>query len=100
METDPSAFRVIYGKAVGCVRQQLAAELCRYDPKRKTPSRLFPKSHTNEFVASKLGISRQSYEKKKKTGTFKLREITKLLTVYGTDFDYLFAEKSEFQTAV
>lgn len=49
-------------------------------------------NHTNTYVAALLGISRQSYEHKKRNGTFKLHEINKLLELYNRDFEYLFAE--------
>ncbi len=48
------------------------------------------KRHTNADVASILGISRQAYEHKKKTGTFKLSEIKKLILMYDASFEYLF----------
>jgi DNA-binding XRE family transcriptional regulator len=52
------------------------------------------RNHTNDFVAKKLGISRQSYESKKKNGGFKLKEITKLLSMYNSAFDYLFSQEA------
>jgi len=51
--------------------------------------------HINEFIASQIGLSMQVYEKKKKIGTFKFYEITRLLEVYGVKFDYLFARQGE-----
>ena len=51
--------------------------------------------HTDEYVASKLGISRQMYGRKKSLGNFKLKEINTLLEMYGTDFTYLFAMEAE-----
>lgn len=51
--------------------------------------------HTNEEVAKRLGISRQTYELKKKFGSFKLKEINGLLELYRADFVYLFAPLSQ-----
>jgi len=50
--------------------------------------------HANIFVAGVLGISRQSYEHKKKNGSFKLMEIKKLLEMYSVEFTYLFFTKN------
>ena len=49
--------------------------------------------HTNEFIAVKLGITRQTLEKRKKHGGFRLEEINALLTMYGNDFNYLFSNQ-------
>ena len=48
-------------------------------------------SHKNEFIAAKLGITRQTLEKRKRVGGFKLEEINVLMSMYGNDFDYLFS---------
>ena len=53
------------------------------------------KGYTNTDVAQLLGISRVSYEKKKKTGKFTTFEIKKLLKMFGVKFDYLFYVESE-----
>ena len=45
---------------------------------------------TNKDVADSLGISRVSYENKKKTGKFTTFEIKKLCTMFNCSFDYLF----------
>lgn len=45
---------------------------------------------TNQAVADKLGISRVSYENKKKTGKFTTLEIKKLCKIFKCKFDYLF----------
>ena len=50
---------------------------------------------SNTNVAEKLGISRVSYENKKKTGKFTTREIKKLCRLFKCKFDYLFAEENE-----
>jgi inorganic pyrophosphatase len=50
--------------------------------------------HTNEYVAEILGLSRQAYEIKKKTGKFKLVEIKRLTQIYNASFDYLFETKN------
>ena len=51
---------------------------------------------TNENVAKELGISRVSYESKKKSGKFTVSECWNLCTLFDCDFEYLFAvdEKS------
>lgn len=49
--------------------------------------------HTNEEVAKILGMTRQAYEHKKKTGKFKLKEINILIETYRVDFSYLFASE-------
>ena len=46
---------------------------------------------TNQQTAEKLGISRISYENKKKTGKFTTCEIKKLCKMFKCKFDYLFA---------
>lgn len=45
---------------------------------------------TNTDVANKLGISRVSYENKKKTGKFTTFEIKTLCRLFRRKFDYLF----------
>lgn len=45
---------------------------------------------TNQDVAEKLGISRVSYENKKKTGKFTTLEIKALCKLFKCKFDYLF----------
>lgn len=45
---------------------------------------------TNKDVADSLGISRVSYENKKKTGKFTTFEIKKLCIMFNCSFDYLF----------
>lgn len=46
--------------------------------------------YTNQTVADKLGISRVSYENKKKTGKFTTLEIKELCKMFKCKFDYLF----------
>lgn len=46
--------------------------------------------YTNQAVAEKLGISRVSYENKKKTGKFTTLEIKSLCKLFKCKFDYLF----------
>ena len=50
---------------------------------------------TNNDTAALLGISRVSYENKKKTGKFTTPEIKTLCTYFGCKFDYLFATEKE-----
>lgn len=46
---------------------------------------------TNSEVAERLGISRVSYENKKKTGKFTTFEIKTLCKLFNCTFDYLFS---------
>ena len=46
---------------------------------------------TNQQVAEVLGLSRVSYEKKKRTGKFVVAEISNLCKLFNCDFSYLFA---------
>ena len=46
--------------------------------------------YTNTDVAKKLGISRVSYENKKKNGKFTTLEIKSLCKLFKCKFDYLF----------
>ena len=46
---------------------------------------------TNSEVADRLGISRATYESKKKTRKFTKSEIVTLLSVFNCKFEYLFA---------
>lgn len=48
---------------------------------------------TNQVMAEKLGISRVSYESKKKSGKFTTLEIKVLCKLFKCKFDYLFAEE-------
>nr|DAT39407.1 MAG TPA: SOS-response transcriptional repressor [Caudoviricetes sp.] len=52
-------------------------------------------SMTNQQVANKIGISRVSYENKKKTGKFTALEAKKLCKMFKVKFDYLFATEGE-----
>ena len=47
-------------------------------------------SYTNQQMADKLGISRVSYENKKKTGKFTALEAKKMCIIFKVKFDYLF----------
>lgn len=47
-------------------------------------------SYTNQQMADKLGISRVSYENKKKTGKFTALEAKKMCIIFKVTFDYLF----------
>lgn len=47
---------------------------------------------TNSDVAAILGISRVTYENKKKDGKFNRREIVALLKLFGVTFEYLFED--------
>lgn len=46
---------------------------------------------TNTDMAVKLGISRVSYENKKRTGKFTALEAKKMCKIFKVKFDYLFA---------
>ena len=50
---------------------------------------------TNQDVATILGISRVSYENKKKSGKFTTVEIKKLCRLFKCKFDYLFATEDK-----
>ena len=52
-------------------------------------------SYTNQQMAEKIGISRVSYENKKKTGKFTALEAKKLCKIFKVKFDYLFETKEE-----
>ena len=52
-------------------------------------------SMTNQQVANKIGISRVSYENKKRTGKFTALEAKKLCKIFHVKFDYLFATEGE-----
>ena len=47
---------------------------------------------TNSEVAAFLGISRSTYENKKKNGNFNRAECIKLIELFGKPFEYLFAD--------
>lgn len=49
------------------------------------------KNMTNQQMADFLGISRVSYENKKKTGKFYITEISKLCSLFDVKYEYLFA---------
>ena len=52
-------------------------------------------SYTNQQMADLIGISRVSYENKKKTGKFTAIEAKKLCKIFKVKFDYLFAAESD-----
>ena len=54
---------------------------------------------TQEIMAEKLGISRVSYENKKKTGKFIALEAKKLCKIFKVKFDYLFATEPDQKEA-
>lgn len=47
--------------------------------------------YSNRIVSEKLGISRVSYENKKKSGKFTTLEIKALCKMFNCGFDYLFS---------
>lgn len=49
---------------------------------------------TNADVAEYLGISRMTYEAKKKNGKFTRPQIVQLMKLFGGSFEYLFDYKS------
>ena len=51
--------------------------------------------YTNLQMAEKIGISRVSYENKKKTGKFTALEAKKLCKIFRVKFDYLFATQED-----
>lgn len=48
------------------------------------------KDMTNQQVADYLGLSRVSYENKKKTGKFVVTEVIALCELFESTFEYLF----------
>lgn len=57
------------------------------------------KGMTNQQVADRLHISRVSYENKKKSGKFVVKEVVELCNLFKCDFEYLFAEIKQNETA-
>ena len=51
--------------------------------------------YTNQVMAEKIGISRVSYENKKKTGKFTTSEIKILCKTFKCKFDYLFSTEEK-----
>lgn len=45
---------------------------------------------SNQAVADRLGISRKTYEQKKKNGNFTRPQIVLLMGLFGCSFEYLF----------
>ena len=45
---------------------------------------------TNQQVADKIGMSRVTYESKKKSGRFTVKECAQLCNIFKTSFEYLF----------
>ena len=62
--------------------RNLNAEQARYDL-------------TNDQMATRLGMTRKTYETKKATGNFTYHEIRKLLKMFNADFGYLFETKED-----
>lgn len=54
---------------------------------------------TNAQMAERLGISRVTYEIKKKTGNFNRFQIVMLLTLFQCKFEYLFADENEVKAS-
>ena len=50
---------------------------------------------TNQKVADLIGVSRVTYESKKKSGRFDVSESKKLCDLFKCDFVYLFATEGE-----
>ena len=51
---------------------------------------------TNQKVADLIGVSRVTYESKKKSGRFDVSESKKLCDLFKCDFYYLFATAGEY----
>ena len=47
----------------------------------------------NESMAEMIGVTRQTYEKKLKSGNFNVNEINTLLNFFKKPYDYLFSEE-------
>ena len=54
---------------------------------------------TNQMAADYLGISRVSFENKKKTKKFNVMEAKRLCQLFGVPFDYLFESEVELEAA-
>ena len=50
---------------------------------------------SNSDVAKRLGISRVTYEKKKKNGGFSYKQIVILMRLFGCKFEYLFSTDTQ-----
>ncbi len=50
---------------------------------------------TNSEMAELLGVSRTTYENKKKSGAFNRPQIATMLKLFNCTFEYLFEECSE-----
>ena len=46
---------------------------------------------TNQQVADEIGMSRVTYESKKKNGSFSVSDCVKLCNLFHTTFEYLFS---------
>ncbi|MBR1482291.1 MAG: hypothetical protein IJ598_04875 [Ruminococcus sp.] len=46
---------------------------------------------TNQQVADKIGMSRVTYESKKKSGSFSVSDCAKLCGLFHSTFEYLFS---------
>lgn len=53
------------------------------------------KRKTDKEIAELLGLTRETYCKKKKTKDFRFSEIQNLCSYFECDFAYLFAEKPQ-----
>ena len=54
---------------------------------------------TNAQMAEKLGMSRMTYETKKKTGIFSRPQIATMLQMFRCTFEYLFSEDEQQESA-
>lgn len=54
---------------------------------------------TNSDMAEYLGVSRTTYEAKKRNGNFTRPQIVKLLSLFQCSFEYLFEIQNEEQPA-
>jgi hypothetical protein len=48
--------------------------------------------HTEEYVAKKLGLTKQAYRLRKKSASFSLEETLALTEIYDRPVEYLFKE--------
>lgn len=49
--------------------------------------------HSNQAVANILGLNRNTYEGKKRTGKFSMKEINMLCDLYHCPYKYLFSQQ-------
>ena len=54
---------------------------------------------TNSQMADILGVSRSTYEAKKRNGNFTRPQIAKMIALFKCTFEYLFADDEEMENS-